>query len=62
MRQSFGKIVGTAARIERGEQLFTIWCHPEDAAIAKDALRRAYNKISPPATVKVERGEELLIA
>ncbi|MCQ4334149.1 50S ribosomal protein L16 [Natronomonas sp. F2-12] len=62
MRQAFGKIVGTAARIERGERLFTIWCNPEDADVAKDALRRAYNKISPPATIKVERGEELLIA
>jgi large subunit ribosomal protein L10e len=62
MRQSFGKIVGTAARIEKGQQLFTIWCNPEDADIAKDALRRAYNKISPPCTVLVERGEELLIA
>ena len=62
MRQSFGKIVGTAARIGKGERLFTVWCNPEDAHIAKDAFRRAYNKISPPCTVKVERGEELLIA
>ena len=31
-------------------------------AVAKDAFRRAYNKISPPCTVKVERGEELLVA
>ena len=62
MRQSFGKIVGTAARMRKGDQLFTIWCHPEDADVAKDAFRRAYNKISPPATIKVERGEELLIA
>lgn len=62
MRQAFGKIVGTAARIPKGERLFTIWCHPEDAAAAKDAFRRAYNKISPPCTIRVERGEELLIA
>jgi large subunit ribosomal protein L10e len=62
MRQAFGKIVGTAARIPQGERLFTVWCNPEDADIAKDAFRRAYNKISPPCTVRVERGEELLIA
>jgi large subunit ribosomal protein L10e len=62
MRQSFGKIVGTAARVYKGEQLFTVWCNPEDAAIAKDALRRAYNKVSPPCRIKVERGEQLLTA
>ena len=62
MRQAFGKIVGTAARIPQGERLFTVWCNPEDAEIAKDAFRRAYNKISPPCTIRVERGEELLIA
>ncbi|WP_178915409.1 50S ribosomal protein L16 [Natronomonas gomsonensis] len=62
MRQAFGKIVGTAARIPKGERLFTVWCNAEDAAVAKDAFRRAYNKISPPCTIRVERGEELLIA
>jgi len=62
MRLSFGKIVGTAARIERNDRLFTIYCNPEDADVAKDALRRAYNKISPPCRIVVERGEELLIA
>ena len=62
MRQSFGMIVGTAARIQKGQQLFTIWCNPEDADIAKDALRRAYNKMSPPCRVVVEEGEQLLVA
>lgn len=60
MRQAFGKIVGTAARVPRGDRLFTIWCQPEDAEVAKDALRRAYNKLSPPCRVDVERGEQLL--
>jgi len=62
MRQSFGKIVGTAARMGAGERIFTAWCQPEDADVVKDAMRRAYNKISPPCRVKVERGEELLVA
>jgi large subunit ribosomal protein L10e len=62
MRQSFGKIVGTAARIQSGERLFTIWCHPDQAAAAKDALRRSYNKMSPPCRVVVERGEKLLVS
>jgi large subunit ribosomal protein L10e len=62
MRQSFGKIVGTAARVQAGDQLFTAWCHPEDADTVKDAFRRAYNKISPPCRIVVERGEETLIS
>jgi large subunit ribosomal protein L10e len=62
MRQSFGRPVGTAARIPRNDTVFTIYCDPADADVAKDALRRAYNKISPPCRVVVEKGEELLIA
>ncbi|MFQ3294297.1 MAG: large subunit ribosomal protein L10e [Halobacteriales archaeon] len=62
MRQSFGKIVGTAARIQKGDRIFTGWCSVEDADHLKEAFRRAYNKISPPARVVVERGEENLIA
>ncbi|MFC4551730.1 MULTISPECIES: 50S ribosomal protein L16 [Halorussus] len=62
MRQAFGKVVGTAARIPRNDRIFTAWCQPEDAPVVKDAFRRAYNKISPPCRVKVERGEELLIS
>ncbi|WP_257301233.1 50S ribosomal protein L16, partial [Haloarchaeobius sp. FL176] len=58
MRQSFGKIVGTAARVQKGEQLFTCWCTVDQAPEVKDAFRRAYNKISPPCRVVVERGEE----
>ena len=62
MRQSFGKIVGTAARIGKGERVFTIWCDVDQAPVAKDALRRAYNKISPPCRINVERGQDLLVA
>jgi large subunit ribosomal protein L10e len=62
MRQAFGKPVGTAARIGANETVFTCYCNPEDAATVKDAFRRAYNKISPPCRIVVERGESLLVA
>jgi len=62
MRQSFGKIVGTAARIQANERLFTAYCEVDQADAVKEAYRRAYNKITPPCTVRVERGEKLLIA
>ncbi|SDJ88420.1 LSU ribosomal protein L10AE [Halovenus aranensis] len=62
MRQAFGKIVGTAARIQAGERLFTAYCTVDQAAEVKEAYRRAYNKITPPCRIKVERGEEELVA
>jgi len=62
MRQAFGKIVGTAARIEQDDRLFTAWCEVEQAEEVKESYRRAYNKISPPCRIVVERGEEKLIA
>ena len=62
MRQAFGKPVGTAARVQSGERVFTVYCDPEDADVAKDALRRAYNKMSPPCRIDVEKGEKLLVS
>ncbi|AWB27613.1 50S ribosomal protein L16 [Halococcoides cellulosivorans] len=62
MRQSFGKIVGTAARIPADDRLFTAYCDVDQAAAVKEAYRRAYNKMTPPCRIVVERGEELLVA
>jgi large subunit ribosomal protein L10e len=62
MRAAFGKIVGTAARVQAGERLFTAYCHEGDADHVKEAFRRAYNKITPSCRIKVEKGEELLIS
>jgi len=61
MRQSFGVPVGTAARVEAGERLFTLWCDVEDASVGKEAFRRAYNKLAPSCNIDVERGEQLLV-
>ena len=62
MRAAFGKIVGTAARVQANERLFTAYCNVEDAEHVKEAFRRAYNKITPSCRIKIEKGEELLIA
>ncbi|MFB6219398.1 MAG: ribosomal protein L16, partial [Halobacteriaceae archaeon] len=61
MRQSFGVPVGTAARIQAGERLFTLWCDVEDAPVGKEAFRRAYNKLAPSCSIDIERGEQLLV-
>ncbi len=62
MRQSFGVPVGSAARVYKGDQLLTAWCTVEQAPVVKEAFRRAYNKITPPCKIDVERGEELLVS
>jgi len=62
MRQAFGKPVGTAARVGAGDRIFTAYCEVGDAPAVKEAFRRAYNKLSPPCRIDVERGEGLLIA
>jgi len=62
MRQSFGKIVSTAARVGADEAIFTAYCEPEQAPVVKEAFRRAYNKITPPCRIVVERGEKLLVS
>ncbi|MCD2198653.1 MULTISPECIES: 50S ribosomal protein L16 [unclassified Halobacterium] len=61
MRQAFGVPVGTAARIYPGDKLMTAYCDVEQAEEVKEAFRRAYNKITPPCKINVERGEELLV-
>ena len=61
MRQAFGKPVGTAARVEKDATIFTAYCDVDQAAEVKEAFRRAYNKMSPPCRIVVEKGEELLV-
>jgi large subunit ribosomal protein L10e len=60
MRLAFGKPVGTAARVNRGDVIFTVYCSVDKVDAAKESLRRAYNKLSPPCRIVVDRGQELI--
>jgi len=60
MRQSFGKNVGTAARVKRGQRLITICCEPKDFHVAKAALRKASMKLPTPCTTKLVKGHEFV--
>ncbi|MDX1611068.1 MAG: 50S ribosomal protein L16 [Candidatus Thermoplasmatota archaeon] len=54
MRQSFGKPVGAAARVESGQAVFTVrtnWGFLDDV---KEAFRRAKMKLPTPCRVEVE--------
>ncbi|MFA5860247.1 MAG: 50S ribosomal protein L16 [Candidatus Thermoplasmatota archaeon] len=58
MRQSFGKAIGTAARVEVGQPIMTVRVTPERFAFVKEAFRKANAKLPIPTKVVIEQGEE----
>ena len=60
MRCAFGKNVGTAARVKRGQRVISIQFKPENYLVAKDALRKASMKFPTPCTVRLIKGHEHL--
>jgi len=44
MARSFGKVVGIAARVKKGQIIMEVDCDKQHIDFAKDALRRAKNK------------------
>jgi large subunit ribosomal protein L10e len=60
MRCAFGKNVGTAARVKRGQRVISIQVNPEHYLTARDALRKATMKFPTPCTVRLIKGHEHL--
>ena len=60
MRKAFGKAVGTAARVNRDQNLITISTSKAFFLNAKDALRRASMKLPTPCYIVIVKGEELV--
>ncbi|MFB6282642.1 MAG: 50S ribosomal protein L16 [Halobacteria archaeon] len=62
MRLSFGKPVGTAARIDNKQTIFSARVTADEGEfdVAKDSLRRAYTKIPCPARINISDGGDLL--
>lgn len=54
MQKSFGKAVGVAARVHRGDVVVEIGCEEEHLELAKDALRLFKNKLPNSYYVMVE--------
>jgi large subunit ribosomal protein L10e len=59
MRRAFGKPVGTAARVNRGQKVISVSVAQQHFPQAKESLRRAMMKLPSPCHVEVDRGEEL---
>jgi large subunit ribosomal protein L10e len=60
MRLSFGKNVGTAARVQRNQTIMSIKTDPANYLAAKNALRKANCKFPTPCTTTVTKGSEHL--
>lgn len=54
MAAAFGKIIGIAARVKKGDTIFTIKCNKNHVDVAKKALKRAATKLPNSYTVVVE--------
>src|SRR5581483_2285168 len=58
MRQSFGKAIGTAARVEVGQPIMTVRVTPERFQFVKEAFRKANTKLPIPTRLVIEEGED----
>jgi large subunit ribosomal protein L10e len=53
MRLAFGKAVGTAARMDAGQKLLTVFSTPQYLEKIKNALRHGGHKLPSPSHIKV---------
>jgi len=54
MSKSFGRPVGMAARVKRGQKILSLYVPKESMDVAKDALRRAKMKFPVRCSMKIE--------
>jgi len=60
MRRAFGKAVGTAARVQKGQKVFTVSGAPQNFFKIKEAMRKASHKLPTPCTIVIDKGDELV--
>ncbi len=58
MRCSFGKIVGTAARVKTDQTIITLQVSKRNYLAAKDALRKANSKLPTKGRIVISKGQE----
>ena len=60
MRLSFGKAVGTAARVQIGQKIMSVKTNKNGFPAAKEAMLNASYKLPTPTRLIVESGQELI--
>ena len=61
MRLAFGKAIGTAARVRRGQEIMSVYTNPANFKLAKRSLVSAGYKLPTPISLVVEKGQELVL-
>lgn len=51
MRQAFGRPIGTAARVKRGQKMLSVGIDEQNLEYAKEALKRASYKLPTPCKI-----------
>src|SRR5688572_26776533 len=54
MRLAFGKAIGTAARVAAGQPILSVKVTEKGIPAAKEAMRKAYNKVASPCHIDIE--------
>ena len=63
MKKSFGKIIGSAARLKNGQTVIEVRVNKEHTKVAKEALKRASKKLPCSCRIEViEKAEKTLYA
>ena len=60
MQRSFGKPIGTAAQIKRGQSIFEVSVDKANLGLAKDALSRASKKLPCSCSVKIIENKAII--
>jgi len=58
MKRSFGKPIGTAARVKPNQAVIIVNVNEDGLEIAKEALKRGSAKLPTPCKVFIEKGPE----
>jgi len=55
MRHAFGRPIGTAARVKRGQKMLSVLIDEENDKYAKEALKRASHKLPTPCRIVIDK-------
>lgn len=59
MQKAFGKPIGNAARVKKGDTIFQISVNKPNINLAKDALTRAYKKLPCSCTIQIAENKSI---
>ncbi len=60
MRLAFGNPIGTAARVNAGQKIFSVRVNKENYRDARKSLNRALMKLPTPGQVTIDKGADLI--